>query len=66
MRGEDKHGAKNIPPHPMSFSSIGIEDVCGNKAVSLLLLFHYSLSFCVQNLQWTPGGGKSSSEFLAT
>lgn len=42
MRGKDKHDAKNTSP-PYEFSSIGIDNVCWNKAVSLL--FHYSLCF---------------------
>lgn len=50
MRGKDKDDAKNISP-PYEFSSIGKDDVCQNKAASLLLLFHYSLCFRIQNIQ---------------
>lgn len=63
MRGKDKHSAKNTSP-PYEFSSIGRDDVCWNKAGSLLLLFHYSLSFVYSiysepqesnRLEWVAG-----------
>lgn len=48
-----------IPRHPMSFSSIGIDDVCWNKAVSLLLLFHYSLCFVYSKYSLPQEGEKA-------